>query len=206
MVTNNACLFGSEANEDSSNWVEIGIWLCGHRKAHHSLITDNGRCGIPKAVRNFREFYVASTVVQGNMPMVVDIPKHLQSPKMGQLISAPMTVRLKRLHNGSCAFGNVTDCVREPVLRGLPLIDSDYGETSRVNRLTAVGSYQAIDEVVQRGAQAADEIAKNCADRPNIGSLELDLYNILVSRKIVIGYGGMRLGINERANLNFERI
>lgn len=52
---------------------------------------------------------VGTCPVSGKMPMFVDIPKLVQSPKVMSLIQVPTFVRLKRLHDGDCFVGD-TEC------------------------------------------------------------------------------------------------
>jgi len=192
-----------EQDINNRGWFEIQIWLGGCRKSHYAAIVEN-LLHWPKLLRQYRNIDPEHAGMESEVPMLIDIPQSIENPKQVHLISTPCIVRLKKLHDGDCAFGQATSCASNPRFGSVCVLPAN--REFRTPMLHLSDARQSKDEMVQGRAEAAQEVTEDCANRPNRGNFKFNSDNVLSGIEIVSSGNFIRLGCDENVDFALERI
>ena len=186
-------------------WIEMHLFFEGERKAHYCLIADllstewnafhlfdSAEIELP-SIGNFPE--------PSEVPVLVDIPELIQSPEMGRFVVVPSVVRLHRLHQGECRFGDAESnlcqsnlCINRVLLKNRERQLARWLRSSQESQLPC--------EVIQRCPETRHEISggQDKLEESGRGSV-LNLDDVLPLLDIVISSNSIITRISESSHL-----
>jgi len=152
----------SESHIHPDLWWEVHVLLGGERKAHYAALVDYFRGG-GQCDGHSREVKLDRRVAKGDVPMFIDVPKEVQSPKVRLPVGIPTVIRLKRLHNGDCFGGEVGSAFPDVFLCADTICAADRKAEISTWGCGCQGR-QLPSEVVEGRPQVVDEVSGDCAE------------------------------------------
>lgn len=153
-------------------WIENHILFDGKRKAHYCLIVDllsidwNAIHTFDSADMNLPS--VGNLSESRDIPVLIDIPKFIQSPEMCRFVVFPCVVRLHRLHDGNCRFGDTESDFSQPNLC-VHRVFFKNREREFASWLRSSQESQLPREMIQRRPERGNEISRRQYDPEEIG-------------------------------------
>lgn len=176
-----ACV--TEINSDLHRWIKLDLRLGCEGKTNYSVII----CptGKRRILGGVAELQIDPGGLQGDSPMLVNIPKPMKSPELCQLVSVPCMVWLKRLDYVNGEAGNPPHGTLEQTL-SIGVIDADDRKARTVVVRSASTQCESGSEVVEGAPQAGREVPGHECEVYR-QRLEVEANHIFASFKIILG-------------------
>lgn len=199
--------FISEENVDFSRcWIELHFVLKRDRYIHYAAVIEF----FDRETSGFRDIQfeepVCDCTMRGNVPMLVDVPKLIESPEVCGFVVIPTLVRLKRLHDGDCRVGDTESTSRDFNL----CIDSVFvanGETNFSCGNLSAKKCKLPSKVVEARAQASNKVPSHQRyGETSVIVRELKPDDIPAIFEIVLGRNYVLVRLPKNIDFDCERI
>lgn len=169
----------------SARWIELNVRFVGQSEMYLRMVIEilladrfGGRCD---------EIVLGESRMHRDMAMFVDIPKPIENVQVMNFVQVPALVWLNGTNKRDSLFGDAVGIADECPLNVDTVVLKNRESQPLGNRFLGIGcSVHMPHQVVQRGAEAGDEISSDQREA-EVYFGWTNLNNILSSLKIVIG-------------------
>jgi hypothetical protein len=189
-------------------WLELHILTNGPQgKNQYTAIIEfisPDRLGV---LGKFGEVNVNKSRVKRKMPMLVNIPKMIELPQIGQFVGIPVIVRLKRFNQCNRASWHPAGrSFNKASAFRIGMIPTPDGKTNIFIRQLVIFDGKSKGQMVERTSQISDEISGDQRNRVNWRVNHPNFDNVLSSLQILLSGDGITLRLRKDIKFPLEQI